>query len=301
MGSLQKEMGRVVSLDKYTVFNKLINKELNIKDYTEKSVLQRYEMFIPKEKINFDNEQEMDEIDSNLKKLQNGLYEYKKYLEFKFLIDEIKQIYEKNQKTKSSYEKIKRQILTKERNRIRINNKINKQISTDNSYRNSLTQREGLINELKQLYNDLDENKIIDVVVSKLNPNSTIYDVIDLVGSFYEFLYLFILKAKGNIEDEEIERIIEDINEFRKFPYCTIMKNIGVSEDRDIATMIKEMYQLLGINISSDLNEEDIDGLMDIIDKMMISHNIRKNKIDIDAIESALEFKTIIKNNMEQN
>ena len=274
---------------------------MNIKDYTEKSVLQRYEMFIPKEKINFDNEQEMDEIDSNLKKLQNGLYEYKKYLEFKFLIDEIKQIYEKNQKTKSSYEKIKRQILTKERNRIRINNKINKQISTDNSYRNSLTQREGLINELKQLYNDLDENKIIDVVVSKLNPNSTIYDVIDLVGSFYEFLYLFILKAKGNIEDEEIERIIEDINEFRKFPYCTIMKNIGVSEDRDIATMIKEMYQLLGINISSDLNEEDIDGLMDIIDKMMISHNIRKNKIDIDAIESALEFKTIIKNNMEQN
>jgi len=298
---LQRELEYAISMDGYTVFNKLINKELSTKDYTEKSIMQRYEMFVSKERINLTNEQETDEIDSNLKKLSNGLYEYKKYLEFKFIIDEIKQIYEKNAKTKSSYEKIKRQILSKERNRIRINTKINRQNASDNSYRNNLTQREGLINELKGLYDELDENKIIDVVTKELNPNSTIYDVIDLVGSFYEFLYLFILKAKENIEDAEIDNIIDDINEFRKFPYCTIMKNISVSEERDIATMIKEMYQLLGINISSELNEDDINGIIDVLNKMMISHNIRKNNIDIDAIDSALEFKTIIKNNTEQN
>lgn len=298
---LQKELEVATSLDGYSVFQRLLNKELSTKDFTEKSIIQRYEMFVSEEKINLSDEQEMNEIDSNLKKLLNGLYEYKKYLEFKFIIDEVKQIYEKNEKVKSSYEKIKRQILMKEKNRIRINLKISKQNTSDNSYRNNLTQREGLINELKGLYDELDENKIIDMVTKKLNPNSTIYDVIDLVGSFYEFLYSFILKAKENIEDEEIDKLIDDINEFRKFPYCTIMKNISVSDERDIAIMIKEMYQLLGINISSDLNEDDIDGIIDILNKMMISHNIRKNKIDISTIDSALEFKTIIKNNTEQN
>ena len=294
---LKRELDQELELDSYSVLSGLLNNELSIKDYTEKSVIQRYGMFVDTESIDFENEEQMDELDANLKKLSNSLTEYKYYLKFKFIIDEIKKVYEQNIKNKSTFEKVKKQILAKERERARLNIKIDKLVASGKSAKTLIVKRDSIINELKELYDQLDESKVIDKICKELNENSTLLDIIHVAGSFYEYLYSFILNSKKEIEDSEIEEIIDEINEFRKFPYCTILKNISMNDEKDISLMIKEMYQLLGITFESELDEDGINNLISNINKILISRNIRKNKIDLDVVESACEFKTILKNN----
>ena len=60
--------------------------------------------------------------------------------------------------------------------------------------------------------------------------------------------------------------------------------------------IIKDRYQLLKINITKeDLDKDNLDGVIDALEKIKMNQNLLKNNINIDELESKCEFGKILK------
>lgn len=60
--------------------------------------------------------------------------------------------------------------------------------------------------------------------------------------------------------------------------------------------IIKDRYQLLKINITKeDLDKDNLDGVIDALEKIKMNQNLLKNNINIDELESECEFEKILK------
>ena len=59
--------------------------------------------------------------------------------------------------------------------------------------------------------------------------------------------------------------------------------------------IIKDRYQLLKINITKeDLDKDNLDGVIDALEKIKTNQNLLKNNINIDELESECEFGKIL-------
>ena len=290
----KKALLQQVNQDKNIIINKFITGELEIKNYYEEIIKSSYSKLIPHYSIEKISEKQLDDIDQNIEKLKNSLYEYKKYLEFKQIIDDIKSIYLEKDKYKNSYDQTRKQISAKEKKLMSLNSRVNRFFKKSHS--KFINEQNNIILEIKELYKLLDKNKIYTKIATKLNDNSTITDVLYLASSFYNYLFYCMKKNNKEITEEEIEENFEEIRNFVKWPYSTIINNITILETKDIMLIIKDRYQLLNINIEKeDLQFENLDNLIHLVENISISHSIRKNKINLEEIEKICEFKKILK------
>ena len=281
--------------DKAHIIDALIEGKINPKDHIGKIVEDRYSKFVAKDIIEAADEDKINEIDANIKQLANSIYEYKNYLKFKFIIDSVKKIYEEKDQYKNVYVQTKKQIASKEKEIIKLNSKIGDKGILKKANDKLISQQENLIMEVKKLYRELDENKIKDTVLMKLNDNPTISDALNLASSFYNYLVFCIRERDKELSEEELEKAIEKIREFVKWPYATIINKIGLIEEKDLLLLIKDRYQLLNINISrEDLDTDNLDVLVVITGNIETGHNIRINKIDAEEIGYVCEFKKIL-------
>ena len=98
------------------------------------------------------------------------------------------------------------------------------------------------------------------------------------------------------ITEEEIEQLIKELREFVNWPDYTILDNITLLNEKDVMVIIKDRYQLLKINITKeDLDKDNLDGVIDALEKIKMNQNLLKNNINIDELESECEFGKILK------
>ena len=292
---LSRQVDEYTNSNKEIITNNLLDGKLNIKDYSEKNIIECYTKFIDEENIDLEDEAKMNEIDRNLDKLLNSLCEYKMYLENKFIIDDIIKIYKEKDKYKNIYATTLKEINKKEKKRIGLNSKLGKGGVFNKFNDKTLNERDTIITELTKLYKELEQNKVNNTILDKLNDNSTIREALVLVNSFYRYVFVCICEKFKGIEEEQIEEKIKKLQAFVNYPYCTIINNTKMLESQEIKTIIKDRYKLLNINIENeDLELENIDSLIDTIKIIMQAHNIRKNNIDLDKIECGIEFKKIL-------
>lgn len=292
---LKTQLDELINKDKAIVIKKFLNGELSTKDFSEISIKEAYTKFISSEMIDFEDEEKMNEIDSNLEKLLNSLYEYKQYLTFKFIIDDVKKIYAEKDKYKNSYAQMQKEIDKKERERIKLNQNINKKSLFNKSKEKYKVKRDALVLDIQKEYSELYESKVYDKIVTEIDEKSTLKDILDLASSFYKYAFKCICNHDKEITEEDALDIIESLKEFLKYPYFTIMNNVKISEDKDIMLIIKDRYKLQNINIErEDLEFDNLDSMIETIQKIMIAHNIRINKIDLEEVACACEFKKIL-------
>ena len=208
-------------------------------------------------------------------KLYYSIIEYKNYLEFDYIINDIKSLYKDKDKYKNIYSTKKKEIDKLERNIIKNNKKIFKLVS-----KNKIDKIDVLnskvntnINNLKNLYEDLERNYFLERI-SSLEEDTTIYDIFLLVDSNYNYL-IELLKNK------DID--INEINKLRLFvynPYNYILNNILISEDKDISMLIMDRYNLFGFNLTKDkLDKDNIDNLIKELEIILNSIVMNKNRI----------------------
>ena len=149
--------------------------------------------------------------------------------------------------------------------------------------------------EIKELYRKIDDDKIYDKIASTLTDNSTIYDALVLVASYYTFLVEAIIDQYPDIAEKEIN---ENVNEFRSFitnPYITILNNVTIKEDKDMALMIKDKYNLFNINITkSDLEETTIGTLMNTVEEIVNAFNLENSGLKLDDIKFVIRANKIL-------
>lgn len=270
----------------HDIAEKFRNGSLSTKDYQKSTIASNISKYILSNELSDDD---FTEINLTMIKLYNSAYEYKNYLKFKYIIDKIISVYKEKDKYKNSYNQLKKQIQKNEKTILRLNGSW--------FARSSLAKQTRLAIETKELYKKLDNEKVFSTISEKLNDESSLYDVIYLASSFYNFLFESIKEHDDGLPEDEIVANIKQVEEFVKWPYFTILNNIKITEaeDKDILFIIKDRYQLLNINISKDdLQEDSLDSLMSTIKKCGTYYYICKGKINLQEIQEECELKKVI-------
>lgn len=283
--------------DKFILLDSFISGKLNIKNYTSEKIKSNCLKFIPENILNDDTKSE--EIEMNLFKFLNSLYEYRNYMKFNFILEDIKKYYKEKEKYKKVYMDTKKKIESSETKLRKINKKLQRKgLFAKKSSAKQAKEQNNLILEIKDMYGQLDLNKFYNKIYTELTDNATIYDVLKLASSYYNYLVECIIKKDKSIVQEDIELLIQDLNEFLENPYNTIINNVTILEEKDIAIIIKDRYKLLNFNIEiDDLNINNIDNLISTLEEIQIGFNIRRAELDVDNIARICEMNKILSKN----
>ena len=270
--------------------DKFINGELEIKDYDDIKTGKIEEGLIIGE---MSDALKME----SLNKLSYTLYEYKNYLKYKYIIDEIKNIYGSKEANKNLTKDIVKNISKHESKIVKLNKKINfkkkisKKANLDKFYLMIGTE----INELKQLYIDYDDAKFKEKIADMLTDESSLLDALNIGLSFKINLFTILKLENEEKQEEEMLKEIDDIEEFSYYPNITILNNISIKDERDISMIILDKYKLMNISVTyEEMGETNLDSFISNVNKVVIKNYMKKNNINYNDFVSACDMKKII-------
>lgn len=273
-----------INNSKYFFIDKFLNKELDINNYTSANVNKAYKNIV-KEGIN-------ENINNDLIKLLHSLFEYKNYLNFKYIIDDIYSLYKEKDKYKNIFINKRKEINKEEYKLFKDNKKLYKMVNKGNTikfnyYNNMINDR---IAKMEVLYEELDKNYFLEKV-SLLQNDSSLYDM--LVLALSNFYYLNDVIKRNN---KEIEFEIMSLKKFIFYPYINIVNNVLIGDDRDIGLIIRDRYNLFGLDISlEETLAENLDNTISDVKTIIISNIMFKLGISDDMIRFIINSENILK------
>jgi hypothetical protein len=270
-----------------------LNGDLDIKEYD-------YEKISKLENDLFAVEMNENEKFDAISKLSCTLYEYKNYLRYKDIIDEMKNIYnDKNNKniTKNIYKEISKhegKIISLQK-KMKLVKLIDSKLNRDSNLTKYYSGMMSSLSELKRLYDEYDEAIFKEKVVNDLDDKSSILDLLKLCIS-YPINLTKIIKAKNpDITDEEVETEIKYLQRFVLYPNNTIVSNTSIIDSRDLSLLILDKYRLMNLIIRVDqLENVNLDNLITLVKKIFTCYVINRSNTNYSDLVSATEMKKII-------
>ena len=321
---LIKRKKELENIDRRLIIDKFFNNTYNVVDFQKQEYLNSYEKLISK-KISDLNEQEKNKMDENIEKLYSNLYEYNKYLKFKFIIDDIleirtKRIKEKeeeknkeknlkkqnSQKNKNSNKLESQNIINDIKNIKRAIYKLNLKTSEKNKFNfiskkekeEKKIERNRKILRLKDLYTRLEQEEIKEKTVKEIDETSKILDIFKLASSYYNFLATSIIKQFPDILEKDIHKMIDELKEFIKSSDISVINNVGIESSKEISIIIKDRYKLSGMMLSkSNFDERNIDELINEIKKLNDYNNMKKSGLIIEDMQFLINAKEMLSYN----
>ena len=225
---------------------KFMAKERNLKDYSESNIKKSYAFFT--------DEPYSDESVEEIIKMARSVKEYKEYVYFKPLIEDIKKLYEGKESYKGNLKKKLKEIQKKEKLVYKYNR------------RNKINKLNNLLKELDTLYEELDLDLFLEALYNNLNEESSIYDVLYLASSYFTYIVKYAIENKVVENDtkkvEDFIAIQDRLKAFVVNPYNTIFSNILMTDDRNIPFIICDRYKLSNLNINPEMLDEKADEII---------------------------------------
>jgi len=289
--------------DSNYILQMFTDKRENPKDYEKIAVQGQYKKLLGIDYEDLEKDQ-IDEFNKNIFRLRDNLFEYKNFLRYKFIYDDIMEIYNTKEKYATIYNQKLKQIKKLETVLFKINKKQEKQAKHSglilkifnkiNKNNNKLEKRNNDVNsiilELKENYRELEKNKVRNIISNVLTDHSTIYDALSLIKPFCSFLVDSVIKKYEDISQEDIETTIGDFWEFIEFPNITIINNATITEDKDLSLVIKDKYNLCNIKFNKeDLDEENLDKLINTTKIICNSYSLENSQITLEDIKFVLQ------------
>lgn len=289
-----REYDSYLENDKLTIQEKFRTGELKVKDYKEDSVKKAYSIIK-------DADTEIDDyLNSNIKKLSYSLEEYKNYIEYSYIITDIRNKYQNKEKYKGVYDNLLQEIEKEESKLFKINKKISKinkrafisEKKKEEKIAKLNIEVNSLISSLKDKYEKLEESTINDWVLKRLEDESTYKDILHLASTNYNYMIKLLTKENENITLEEVQKVILDLKDFIYSPYNTIINNITITEEKNIPSIISDGYKLLNINITADnlYDNSSIDNMLDNIKIINYANILKKQQMDINDIDYIIQI-----------
>ena len=228
-----------------------------------------------------------------IKQLLNSLKEYKNYLKYKDLIDKARELYKENIE-KDYMKKTLKKVSDLEHKLFKLNKKNLNKIS-----KTSVDKLEPSINEkigeIKALYDEIDSNIFKVVVKEHIRDNSTIFKVLLLICQYYKILADYFKEKEPGINYDDIDKRIDELFNFTMDPNNTLINNVTLLEERELSDMITTNYKLLNISIEEALGDEaSLEGLINDLEKIIISHQMKTLNIPISELVDAKMIKAVI-------
>ena len=295
--NLNKKLMQKMESDKALIIQKFVTGKINTKDYQNNKIQDNYEHIISKQAL---KTLDKEEINENIIKFINSLYEYKNFMRFNFIFQDIKKKYIEREQHKNEYNTIKKEIIKKEKKLKSLNKKINgkgfllKKKKENKEKQNAEYNK--LILDIKATYKRLDDAEVYTKIIEKLNDSSTIYEALNFASNFDIYLTECIIANNPEIEPNDIEKLIIDFKKFLKNPYNIIIKNIAILEEKDVSMIISDRYKLLSFNIrNEDISIENADNLISTLTTIETKNNMDKTKINVEDMEFLCDYKKKLK------
>ena len=309
---LNKSLIKLKRKDPKYIMKKFISEEWRISDFNDKSMEVLYDRLFSKDYYSLSKE-EQDEVDINFGKLLNTLEEYNIYKRYRYIIDDVKAKYAAKDSFKDSLKNKTKELNKKEQSLLKENKKNKRLIKLSKNiffklFRkkiehkiyefpvNSNTQ----IKELKALYLEIDEEKVNDKIVEFADDNCTIKYAFKIVESYYSYLYNLV-KKNHEEDDIDVEKEVNALVEFIDQPYKVMVNNIKLIEEPEITSIIANRYKILNIKIQKEDLEENLETVMQDVEKIVNFYNIRNSNINTDDVSFMEKVKPMIKKAGEEN
>ena len=313
---LIKQRNQIEETDNKNILDKFYTGSLNINDYKEDNYKKIYLELTGKDVTNL-SDIEKNEMDENIDKLNTNLTEYAKYLEYKFLVEQVLQTRQELLKSaeankdkkdkkakKTQYEILKEQVKNLQAEIFKLNAKIEKpnrgfferKKAEEKKDSISILQRNNLVLDLKKAYMQLDDEMINQNILQNLDETSSLFDVLKFASSYYGYMAKAMIKHNEDITDKEIGENAKKIRDFINFSKFTVINHVNISDTKELSIIIKDKYKLLGMQISKENFEED--SIEDLIRKVKIINNynnIQKSKFSIKDLEYIMNVKEMLK------
>lgn len=285
--------------------------ELDINQYMPDSKVRKtaYDSLII-DKVDRTNEDSMDKIYTSLEKLKLNIDEYNSYINFLPMMEDFKTEYtpllpkEEDKTKKEPYGGLKNIIdnIEKRENELeKINRKIfgNKFGLFDFGSNVNLKQLKiesvRKAKELSESYKEYDKEYFKNKVLSILNNNLTVSDLLDLYFSYDYFKKLAIQRVFNLTDYDEIIKYSDTFDLFAMDPTTIIVDGLPIFDESNIPKIIANKYRLSSIK----LNEEDLvpENLTTLINKILLIlrvHKIETSKTNMDKIWFMVNVEKII-------
>lgn len=311
---LIKQKKKLEDIDEKIILDKFYTGSLNINDYKGDNYNRMYSELISKE-ISGLSEDEKDEMDENIEKLDNNLGEYSKYCEYRFLVDGILNIRAEELKKaeankdkkvkKTEYDIMKENIKKLTGDIFKINEKLDRpvkkgffRIKSSNDKKNTavILQRNNLILDLKKLYMELDDEILRQNILKSIDETSSLLDVLKIASHYYGFMAKSMIKKNEEITDKEIGELAKEIRDFIDFSNFTVINYVKISDTKDLAVIIKDKYKLFGLQVSKEnFQEDNVEDLIRRVKLITNYNNILKTKFSIEDLEYITTVKEMLK------
>lgn len=263
------------------LFNNFINHTLMLTAYSEKTIDGLLTDII------LDREDEDNYL--NLTKLSSSLSEYNEYLNFEYIIKDIKELFTKKEEYKGKYDLKLKDITKKEKELFSLNKQINKTglFKPNLKKINELKlKRNTTITDILSLYIELDELTIQNDIYNNVTNETTYQDILKLTCFNTKYFIKLLKDQIDNLTIEDINQNITNLYEYAFGSEINIISNIAISEEKDIPKIIKDKYRLLNISINEEnLNKDDIEKVQKNIEDLIIYYNIKKINLNIQDID----------------
>lgn len=285
---MQKE--ELLKKDKRQLLESFLKGNLNVNDFTQDNIENNCSKILR-------TDIKHEEIEKGVLEFLNSLYEFKNYTNFKFIIDNIKKLYLEKDKYKKAYEEIKKEIIASEKQLKKLNKKASKQglFGMKKKEVKQTAEQNHLILDIKKKYKELDLNKFYNKIYTNLEDDSTIYDVLKLANSYYNYLINCMIENNKTITQEKMDEQIKNLDDFLKNPYNNIINNLTILDEKDVATIIKDRYKLLNFNIEKeDFSMKSVDSLIKTLENIEKSFCLKRTGLKVQEIEEILQLKEIL-------
>lgn len=276
--------------DKDTNLNKFLNGQMQVKDHMPDQVANNYKLFT----ADIITEENILEVNDTILKFLDSLEEYKGYLKYSYIFQEMKKLYGEKDKYKNvSVAKFK-ELNKKQANLFKINKKIDRLLSRNSDRYKSkieilLNSVETLILELDVLYKEYEENLFLESI-SLLSTNVYLFDILKLSVSNYNFIVNLIKKTNEDMSIDDINLEIENLEKYLRITKFTILNHINVTDNKEIDSIIIDKYNLLGLNLKKEqITFENIDTLMNIGYLLLNNYYVLK-QFNLSNISFILEY-----------
>lgn len=295
---LKEKLANKKSKSKYLIMQDFLNGNKKITDFAQENIEKSAEKILPGVKFKALSASEKEELNINVNKFLNSLYEYRNYLKFKFVYDNIKKKYQEKDNFKNIYSKTKKELEVEEKKLQKLNSKMSgrgfffKKKKTEKQTAEYTEQ----IFKLKDKYRELDLNKIQEKIYEEMTDTTTIFDVLNFACSFHNYITKCIIEQFKDITQDEIEEMVCELDKFLKSPNHTIISNITILENKDIALIIKDRYKLLGFEVEKDdVEESNLNNMINILENLKFNFDIEKSGLEVKKIKEFLDYNEILK------
>lgn len=287
--NLNDEYLKLVLEDKYTISNKLINGEFNIKNYTKENIINTFKLFINKDIL----EENIINYKDIMLKLLKSLIEYQGYLKYSFIIDDLKNKYNDKDKYKNISLNKYKELNKKQNNLFKINKKINKllygRFKNKNKANLLITTSINIINELEKIYIEYEESLFLETFLN-LDIDVNIFDLLNISLGSYTYLIKIFKQEYSDLTNEEIELEINKYIRFIRETKFTVLNHYLVNDSNELDYIIIDKYNLLGLDLNKDSLKNDLDNLI-LNARIILNYYEIKEKINLDNINYLINIK----------